>query len=86
MTEVRRSVMLHMLWHALIGLVIGAIAKEFVGGPHSLILTCIVGMVGGWVGGRIGRLLGLREGHIVGFILSVAGAIVILLIYQRVGN
>jgi len=75
--------MLHMLLHALIGLVIGIVAKEIVGGPHSIVLTSIIGMVGGWVGGRIGKLFGwFPEGHIMGFVLSVAGAVVVLLIYQ----
>lgn len=75
--------MIHMLIQAIIGLVIGIVAKMFVGGPHSLILTAICGMLGGWLGGRIGKLFGwFPEGHIMGFVLSVIGAIVVLLIYQ----
>jgi hypothetical protein len=50
-----------MLLPALIGLGIG-LAREFVGGLHSLILTFICGMLGGWVGGCIGELFGWFPG------------------------
>jgi uncharacterized membrane protein YeaQ/YmgE (transglycosylase-associated protein family) len=74
--------MIHMLIQAIIGLIIGIIAKKFVGGPHSLILTAIAGMAGGWVGGLIGRAFGWKEGHIMGFVMSIIGAILVLLLYQ----
>jgi uncharacterized membrane protein YeaQ/YmgE (transglycosylase-associated protein family) len=74
--------MIHMLIQAIIGLIVGAIAKHFVGGPHSLILTAIVGMVGGWLGGLIGRAFGWKEGHIMGFVMAVIGAVLILWVYQ----
>ena len=77
--------MLHMIGQALFGLVIGIVAKLLLPGrdPGGLLVTALVGMVGGWVGGRIGRMLGwYEEGHPAGFGMSVVGAMVLLLIYR----
>src|SRR3954447_23132557 len=58
-----RQHMIHMIGQALFGLVIGVVAKLLLPGrdPGGLIVTALIGMVGGWVGGRIGRLLGWYE-------------------------
>ena len=77
--------MLHMIGHALFGLLIGIVAKLLVPGrdPGGVIVTAIIGMAGGWVGGRIGRTLGwYPEGHPAGFGMSVVGAIVLLVAYR----
>ena len=52
--------MIHMIGQALIGLVIGVIAKLLLPGtdPGGWIVTAIIGLVGGWFGGWIGRALG----------------------------
>lgn len=79
--------MIHMIGHALFGLVIGVIAKLLLPGhdPGGVIVTAIIGMVGGWLGGLIGRLLGwYQEGHPAGWGMSVVGAMVLLLIYRFV--
>ena len=79
--------MLHMIGHALFGLVIGIVAKFLLPGhdPGGLIVTAIIGMVGGWLGGWIGRALGwYQEGHPAGFGMSVVGAMALLLIYRFV--
>ena len=79
--------MIHMIGHALLGLVIGVLAKLLLPGrdPGGLIVTALIGLVGGWVGGRIGRLLGwYEEGHPAGFVMSVVGAMLLLLAYRFV--
>ena len=71
-----------IIWTILIGFVVGTVAKFLVPGrePGGFIVTTILGIAGSWVGGWIFQLLGMsRE---VGFIGSVIGAIVILLIYN----
>jgi uncharacterized membrane protein YeaQ/YmgE (transglycosylase-associated protein family) len=68
--------MLHMMGHAVFGLLVGVVAKLLVPGrdPGGLFVTARVGMVGGWFGGWIGRALGwYEEGH-PGFGMSVVGA------------
>jgi uncharacterized membrane protein YeaQ/YmgE (transglycosylase-associated protein family) len=77
--------MVHMIGHALLGLVVGIVAKLLLPGrdPGGLIVTAVIGMVGGWVGGWIGRALGwYDEGHPAGFGMSVVGAMVLLLAYR----
>jgi uncharacterized membrane protein YeaQ/YmgE (transglycosylase-associated protein family) len=52
--------MLHMIGHAAVGLLIGLFAKLLLPGadPGGIIVTALLGMVGGWLGGFIGRALG----------------------------
>ena len=51
--------MLHMIGHALLGLLIGVVAKLLIPGhdPGGIIVTALIGLVGGAVGGWIGRAL-----------------------------
>jgi uncharacterized membrane protein YeaQ/YmgE (transglycosylase-associated protein family) len=77
--------MLSMIGHALFGLVVGIVAKFLLPGhdPGGLIVTALIGMVGGWLGGWLGRTLGwYREGHPAGFGMSVVGAMALLLAYR----
>jgi uncharacterized membrane protein YeaQ/YmgE (transglycosylase-associated protein family) len=77
--------MIHMIGHALIGLVIGIIAKLLLPGadPGGFIVTAIIGMAGGWFGGWIGRTLGwYSEGQPAGFGMSIVGAMALLLLYR----
>ena len=78
---------MHMLLHALFGLVVGIVAKFLMPGrdPGGFIVTALIGIVGGWLGGRIGRWLGwYQEGSPAGFGLSVVGAMILLLGYRMV--
>ena len=77
--------MMHMIGQALLGLLIGVAAKLLLPGrdPGGLLITALIGLLGGWLGGRIGRLLGwYEEGHPAGFGMSVVGAMVLLLVYR----
>jgi uncharacterized membrane protein YeaQ/YmgE (transglycosylase-associated protein family) len=79
--------MIHMLLQALFGLIVGLVARALLPGAdhHGLIITSIIGIVGGWIGGRIGRWLGwYEEGHAAGFLMSVVGALVLLLLLRLV--
>jgi len=75
--------MIHMLGHAVFGLIVGIVAQYLMPGGSSfgLIATALIGMVGGWLGGWLGRVVGIyKEGSAVGFIMSVIGAMVLLLV------
>jgi uncharacterized membrane protein YeaQ/YmgE (transglycosylase-associated protein family) len=77
-----------MLWHAIFGFLVGLVARALLPGAdhYGLIVTSIIGIVGGWFGGQIGRWLGwYKEGHAAGFIMSVVGAVVFLLLLRSVG-
>ena len=68
-----------------IGLLVGIVAKFLLPGddPGGLIVTILIGIAGSFVAGYIGRAAGwYAEGEPVGFIASVIGAIVLLLIYR----
>jgi uncharacterized membrane protein YeaQ/YmgE (transglycosylase-associated protein family) len=71
----------------IIGLVVGAIAKLLTPGkdPGGCIITMILGIVGAMLAGFLGRAMGwYGEGEPAGFIASVIGAIIVLLIYRMI--
>lgn len=75
------------LWMLIIGLIVGAIAKFLMPGkdPGGFIITIIIGIVGSMVAGFLGRSLGwYAQGEPVGFIASVAGAILLLVVYRLI--
>ncbi len=74
-----------ILWTLVIGLVVGAIAKLLMPGrdPGGCIITILLGIAGAFVAGYLGRVLGWYEpGQPAGFIASVVGAMLLLLIYR----
>jgi uncharacterized membrane protein YeaQ/YmgE (transglycosylase-associated protein family) len=77
--------MFSLLWTALIGLIIGAVAKFLMPGkdPGGWIVTMLLGLAGSFVAGYLGRVLGwYQEGQGAGFIMSVLGAILLLFLYR----
>ena len=77
--------MLSLLWTALIGLVVGALAKLIMPGkdPGGIFITMAIGIAGSFIGTWIGRLVGwYQEGQSAGFIMSLIGALVLLAIYH----
>jgi uncharacterized membrane protein YeaQ/YmgE (transglycosylase-associated protein family) len=83
----RKDDMLHMIGHAIFGLVIGLLARAVMPGRQhmGLILTMILGLVGAWLGGLIGRMTGMyEEGHPAGFLMALVGAVVVLFVYSLV--
>ena len=70
-----------------IGLIIGAIAKLIVPGrdPGGWIVTILLGIAGALVGTWLGRMLGMyRNGESAGWIASIVGAVLLLLLYRAV--
>jgi uncharacterized membrane protein YeaQ/YmgE (transglycosylase-associated protein family) len=79
--------MMHMIGQAILGLIVGLVARALLPGRDSagLILTAILGIAGGWLGGRIGRWLGwYPEGHPAGFLMSVVGAMILFYAWRFV--
>ncbi len=69
----------------LFGLVIGVIAKLLMPGrdPGGFIVTILLGIAGALVGGFIGRAMGFygpNQG--AGWIVSILGAIILLVLYR----
>ena len=77
--------MLHYLWVAIIGLVVGALAKLIMPGkdPGGIWITMAIGIAGSFLGTWLGRLVGwYQEGESAGFIMSLIGALILLSIYH----
>ena len=79
--------MMHMIGHAIFGLLIGLVARAVMPGQQHmwLILTMLLGLIGAWLGGLIGRVTGMyKEGHPAGWFMALVGALIVLFIYSRI--
>jgi len=76
---------MHFIWTLIVGLVVGALAKLFMKGkdPGGLIVTMLLGIAGAFVATFIGRAMGFYENSSAGIIMSVLGAMLLLLIYRK---
>ena len=74
-----------LLMVAVIGFVIGVVAKLLMPGPDlgGWLVTILLGIAGSWVGGFVFGLLGLGGG-LLGFVGAVLGAMLLLWIYRIV--
>lgn len=71
----------------IIGLIVGAVAKFLMPGkdPGGFIITMLIGVAGAFVAGFLGRALGwYQTGDPAGFLASVLGAILLLIVYRLV--
>lgn len=71
------------------GLIVGLVAKLLMPGrdPGGFIITGLLGIAGALLGGFLGRAMGLYgAGESAGFIMSVLGAILLLVIYRLVAR
>ena len=81
--------MLHIIWSIIVGFFIGLIARALVPGDQQLGFwaTSFIGIGGSVVGGLIARIFSKpKDGaffHPAGFILSVIGAIIVLIIVLK---
>ena len=69
----------------IIGLLVGAVAKLLMPGkdPGGWIVTILLGIAGALLAGYLGQAVGwYQPGQSAGFIASVVGAIVLLLLYR----
>ena len=74
------------VWMAIIGFVVGLVARAILPGTQSLglILTAALGIAGSFLAGFAGRALGwYAEGQPIGFLASVIGAILLLFIVSK---
>jgi uncharacterized membrane protein YeaQ/YmgE (transglycosylase-associated protein family) len=77
--------MLTLLWAAIVGLVIGALAKLIMPGkdPGGIIVTILIGIAGSVVANLVGSALGFYSpGEAAGFIMSLLGALLLLWVYR----
>jgi uncharacterized membrane protein YeaQ/YmgE (transglycosylase-associated protein family) len=78
---------MHWVWIILMGLIVGVLAKLLHPGRDNMgfIMTILLGIAGSLLAGYVGQLIGwYQAGQGAGFIGSLVGAIVILVIYGMV--
>jgi uncharacterized membrane protein YeaQ/YmgE (transglycosylase-associated protein family) len=69
-----------------VGLIVGALARLLLPGEQKMgwILTCLLGIGGSLVAGYVGQALGwYNAGEPAGWIASVIGAIVLLVVFGK---
>lgn len=81
--------MFHLIGQLIVGLIVGVIARlllpgreAFPAGALGWLLTAILGIAGAFLGGLIARSLWAGENYTVGWIMSIVGAIILLLIVR----
>ncbi|HSN00577.1 MAG TPA: GlsB/YeaQ/YmgE family stress response membrane protein [Rudaea sp.] len=82
--------MFHLLWSIIVGFIVGLIAHFFVPVGHlGFLWTTVVGIVGSLIGGLLGGLIKKPASgslfHPAGFLMSIVGAVVLLLIIKYTG-
>lgn len=76
--------MLSIIWTIIIGFIAGLLARALKPGHDKLgfLMTIVLGVAGSFLAKYIGQALGwYKEGDTAGFIASVIGAIILLVIY-----
>jgi uncharacterized membrane protein YeaQ/YmgE (transglycosylase-associated protein family) len=76
---------MYLLWTLLIGLLVGIVAKLLMPGkdPGGIVITILLGIAGSAVATFVGRAMGMySENGAAGFIMSVLGAVLLLVLYR----
>jgi uncharacterized membrane protein YeaQ/YmgE (transglycosylase-associated protein family) len=77
--------MMNLLWEAIIGLIVGAVAKLLMPGkdPGGIWITMALGIAGSIIATWLGQAIGwYQAGQSAGFIMSVVGAVLLLVVYR----
>jgi uncharacterized membrane protein YeaQ/YmgE (transglycosylase-associated protein family) len=82
-----------IIWQLLVGLIIGAIARLLIPGKEAIssgaigwLITALIGMGGALLGTFIARSLWRGENYTAGWIMSIIGAVILLLIYRFISS
>jgi uncharacterized membrane protein YeaQ/YmgE (transglycosylase-associated protein family) len=80
--------MLHVVWSIVVGFIVGLIASAIMHTHLGFVGTTLLGIVGSVIGGLIARLFSKPPAgskfHPAGFLLSIIGAIVLVLIARLI--
>ena len=80
--------MFHFIWYLIVGFVVGLIGRAVVPGADQMgfIMTTCLGVAGSLIGGFLGNLIKKPEPgskfHPAGFVMSIIGAILLLVILR----
>ncbi len=82
-----------LIWKLLVGLIIGAIARLLIPGKEAIasgalgwLITALIGVAGALIGTFIARSLWRGDNYTAGWIMSIVGAVILLLIYRFIAG
>jgi uncharacterized membrane protein YeaQ/YmgE (transglycosylase-associated protein family) len=82
---------MYIIWQLIVGLIVGVIARLLLPGREAFpegalgwLLTAALGVAGAFVGTMIARALWADAGYTAGWIMSIIGAILLLLIVRMI--
>jgi uncharacterized membrane protein YeaQ/YmgE (transglycosylase-associated protein family) len=81
----KKEKLVDLIFVLLFGLVVGVVARWIVPGkePGGWLTSIALGILGSFVGNFVGRFFGISgEGRSTGFLMSVVGAVLLLLGYR----
>jgi uncharacterized membrane protein YeaQ/YmgE (transglycosylase-associated protein family) len=80
-----------MLGQLIGGLIVGIIARFLLPGKEALptgvlgiVITAVIGILGAFIGGLIARTLWAPEAYAAGWIMSILGAVILLVLLRLV--
>ncbi|MFN2501569.1 MAG: GlsB/YeaQ/YmgE family stress response membrane protein [Pyrinomonadaceae bacterium] len=83
--------MFDLIGQLIVGLIVGIIARLILPGREALpdgalgwLVTAIIGIAGAFVGGIIARTLWAGENYAAGWIMSILGAIILLVLVRLI--
>lgn len=79
------------IWQMIIGLIVGVLARLLLPGKEAFpegalgwVLTAVLGIAGAFLGAFIARSLWGGENYAVGWIMSILGAIILLVLLRLI--
>ncbi len=79
--------MLGIMWQLIVGLIVGVIARLVLPGKEALpdgalgwLITALLGVAGAFIGGMVARAIWADSAYTAGWIMSILGAILLLLL------
>lgn len=81
--------MFDLIWQLIVGLIVGVLARLILPGREALpegalgwLVTALLGVLGAFIGGMIARALWADAGYTAGWIMSILGAILLLVLFR----
>jgi uncharacterized membrane protein YeaQ/YmgE (transglycosylase-associated protein family) len=85
----REKKIMSIVWQLLVGLIVGLIARAILPGKEPIangalgwLITALIGVAGAFLGTMIARMLWADAGYTAGWIMSILGAILLLVIVR----
>jgi len=81
--------MFHLIGQLIVGLIVGVIARLLIPGAEHIaagalgwLVTALVGMAGALIGTFVGRAIWRDQGYKAGWIFSILGAVLLLILIR----